>query len=264
MPGEILLSELLEELTDLTGGAAPQIGGVVARATRTSEDVADCALVDAGRLDLDPVEQPAVVEACPRLFPVREAGPERSCLVGPHDAQISQGEVLQILLRLAEVQVEQEFERTDVIQRDELRRPAMLGGDLERNVGQEVVDQLRFRPGDADVRPPRRLCARDQDVLGQACDEGGVVLRLEGSGLAACQEVVGRAFHVGNLGVPEERPVEDRAAPIDHPDQQALRVLGKALKPQDEGVVLVRQDRAVGGPDERQHFDEMVVIVIDR
>src|SRR5882672_1776103 len=77
LPGEILLSELLEELTDLTGGAAPQIGGVVARATRTSEDVADCALVDADRLDLDAVEQPAVVEACPRLFPVREAGPER-------------------------------------------------------------------------------------------------------------------------------------------------------------------------------------------
>src|SRR6202043_4210029 len=97
-----------------------QIGGVVARATRTSEDVADCALVDADRLDLDPVEQPAVVEACPRLFPVREAGLKRSCLVGPHDAQISQGEVLEILLRLAAVQVEQTEERTDGIQRDEL------------------------------------------------------------------------------------------------------------------------------------------------
>ena len=161
MPGEILLSELLEELTDLTGGAAPQIGGVVARATRTSEDITDCALVDSGRLDLDPVEQPAVVEACPRLFPVREAGPERSCIVGPHDAQISQGELLQILLRLTEVQVEQEFERTDVIQRDELRRPAMLGGDLEWNVGEEVVGQLCFRPRDAGVRPPRRPCALD-------------------------------------------------------------------------------------------------------
>jgi hypothetical protein len=100
----------------------------------------------------------------------------------------------------------------------------MLGGDLERNVGKEVVGH---RPGDA----PRRLCARDQDVLGQACDEGGVVLRLEGSGLAACQEVVGRALHVGNLGIPEERPVEDRATPVDHSDQQALRVLGKGLKP---------------------------------
>ena len=111
---------------------------------------------------------------------------------------------------------------------------------------------------------PAAFAPRDQDVLGQACDEGGVVLRLEGSGLAACQEVVGRAFHIGNLGVSKERPVEDRAAPVDHPDQQALRVLGKALKPQDEGVVLVRQDRAVGRPDERQHFDEMVVVVVDR
>jgi NAD+ synthase (glutamine-hydrolysing) len=71
------------------------------------------------------------------------------------------------------------------------------------------------------------------------------------------------ALHVGNLGIPEERPVEDRATPVDHSDQQALRVLGKGLKPQDEGVVLVRQDWAVGGPDERQHFEEMIVIVID-
>ena len=203
------------------------------------------------------------MKACPRLIPVREAGPERSGLVGPHDAQISQGEILQVLLRLAEVQIEQEFERPDVVQRDELGGPAMFSGDLERNVGQEVVDQLRFRPGDTDICPLRAFRAADQDVLGQARDEGSVVLRLEGSGLATSQEVVGRALHIENLGVAEERSVEDRAAPVDHPDQQALRVLGKALKPQDEGVVLVRQDRAVGRPDERQHFDEMIVVVVD-
>jgi hypothetical protein len=68
--------------------------------------------------------------------------------------------------------------------------------------------------------------------------------------LAACQEVVSRALHIGNLGVPEERSVEDRAAPVDHPDQQALRVLGKTLEPQDEGIVLIRQDWRVGRPDE--------------
>jgi hypothetical protein len=79
--------------------------------------------------------------------------------------------------------------------------------------------------------------------------------------LAACQEVVGRALDVENLDVSKERPIEDRAAPVDHPDQQALRVLGKTLEPQDEGIVLVRQDWAVGRPDERQHFDEMVVVV---
>ena len=69
---------------------------------------------------------------------------------------------------------------------------------------------------------------------------------------------------VENLDVSKERPIEDRAAPVDHPDQQALRILGKALKPQDEGVVLVRQYRAVGIPDERQHFEEMIVIVVER
>ena len=69
----------------------------------------------------------------------------------------------------------------------------MFGSDLERNVGEEIVDQLRLRPRYADIRPPRRLRTADQDVLRQACNEGIVVLRLEGSGLAARQEVV-RAF----------------------------------------------------------------------
>src|ERR1700722_5259138 len=127
----------------------------------------------------------------------------------------------------------------------------MFSGNLERNMGQEVVDQLRFRPGDADICPPRAFRASDPDVLGQARDERSVVLRLEGSGLAASYEVVGRALYIENLGVAEERSVEDRAAPVDHPDQQALRVLGKTLKPQDEGVVLIGQNRAVGRPDER-------------
>jgi len=71
--------------------------------------------------------------------------------------------------------------------------PAIFSGNLERNVGQEVVDQLRFRPGDADIYPPRGFRAADQDVLGQACGEGSVVLRLEGSSLPTSQEVVGRA-----------------------------------------------------------------------
>src|SRR3984893_6933924 len=161
LPGEILLSQLLEELPDPATGAAPQTGSIIARAIRTSEDVANRTLVDVGRPDLDPVEKLVVMKACPRLIPVREAGPERSGLVGPHDAQISQGEILQVLLCLAEVQIEQEFERPDVVQRDELGGPAMFSGDLERNVGQEVVDQLRFRPGDTDICPPRAFRAAD-------------------------------------------------------------------------------------------------------
>jgi hypothetical protein len=82
--------------------------------------------------------------------------------------------------------------------------------------------------------------------------------------LAARQQLVDRAFQVRNLDVPEQRPIEDCASPIDHPYQQALRVLGKVLETGDEGLVLMRQDRAVGSSDERQHFDEMVVIIIDR
>ncbi len=204
------------------------------------------------------------MEAGPCFVAVREAGLERSGLVGTHDAQIAQREDLQVLLGLAEVQVEQEFERPDVIQRDELRRPTMLGGHVERNLRQEVIDQLRFRPRDANVGPPRRLRTGDQNFLGEACDERGIILVPQMPRLAARQQVVGRAVQIRNLGVPEQRPIEDRAPPIDHPYQQALRILGKALKPQDEGVVLIRQDRAVGRSDEREHLDEVVVVIIDR
>jgi hypothetical protein len=49
-----------------------------------------------------------------------------------------------------------------------------------------------------------------------------------------------------------------------HPYQQALRILGKTLETRNEGIVLIRQDRAVGSSDEREHLDEMVVVIIDR
>ena len=179
LPGEILVAELLEELPDLTGGAGSQIGGVFARAGGPSKMSPTAPSRYVGGPDFDAVEHPAVVKTGPRLVAVREASAERRLLVRAHDAEIAQSEVLEVVLRLAEVQVEQEFERSDVVERNELRRPTMLCGDIERNVGQEVLDQLRFRPGDADVRPPRRLRAGDQDVLGQAGDEGGIVLRLE-------------------------------------------------------------------------------------
>jgi len=105
---------------------------------------------------------------------------------------------------------------------------------------------------------------RGQHVLGQARDERGIVFDPERPSLAARQQVVGRAFEIRNLGILEQRPIEDRASPIDHPYQQALRILGKMLEPRDESIVLVRQDRAIGGSDEREHFDEMVVVIVDR
>ena len=146
LPGEIRFAHLLEELTDLPGGAAAEIGGIIARAIGPAEDVGDCILVDGQRFDFEPIEEAAVVKAGPCLVAIRETGLERSGLVGPHDSQITQREVLQVVLGLAEVEVEQELERPDVVQRDELRRATMLGGDLKRNLRQEIVGQLRFRP----------------------------------------------------------------------------------------------------------------------
>ena len=47
LPCEIPLAQLFEELTDLAGGSAAKIGGVIARTTRTAEDVRNGSLVDA-------------------------------------------------------------------------------------------------------------------------------------------------------------------------------------------------------------------------
>ena len=146
LPGEIRFSALLEELADLPGGAAAEIGGIIAGAIGPAEDVGDRILVDAQRFDFEPIEEAAVVKAGPCLVAVHETGLERSDLIGPHDTQIAQREVLQVVLGLAEVEVEQELERPDVVQRDELRRATMLGGDHKRNLCQEIIDQLRFGP----------------------------------------------------------------------------------------------------------------------
>ena len=55
------------------------------------------------------------MKAGPRFFAVCEAGLERRGLVGPQDAQVAQREILQVLLGLAEVQVQQEFKRPNVV-----------------------------------------------------------------------------------------------------------------------------------------------------
>src|ERR1700712_1844627 len=146
LPGEIPLAQLLEELTDLPSGAAAEIGGIIAGAIGPAEDVGDCILVDAQQFNLEPIEEATVVKAGPCLSAIRETGLERRGLVGAYDAKIAKREVLQVVRGLAEVKVEQELERPDVIQRYELRRATMLGRDLKRNLCQEIIDQLRFRP----------------------------------------------------------------------------------------------------------------------
>ena len=116
------------------------------------------------RFHLQPVEQATVVKAGPRLLAVRKASAEHGNLVDLHDPQISQGEVLQIDFRLAEIEVEQEFQRENVIECDEVGSAAMFGGNLEWNMIQEVVDQLRFRPGNSNVRSTCCLRGTEKNV----------------------------------------------------------------------------------------------------
>ena len=93
----------------------------------------------------------------------------------------------------------------------------------------------------------RRLAHRDQDVLGQARDEGSVVLRLEGSGLAHAKRS-SAARSTSEISAYRKSVLLKIA-----PRRLTIRIsrhrasLERALKPRDEGIVLFGQDRAVGG-----------------
>ena len=73
----------------------------------------------------------------------------------------------------------------------------------------------------------------------------------------------GRAFDVRNFRIGEKRPVEDGAAAVDHPDQQASGISRQPVEAGDEGVMLGGENGAVGLLYEFQHLDEVVEVIID-
>jgi len=81
-----------------------------------------------------------------RFVGVAEASAERRLSVRTQDAEIAQSEVLEVVGRLPEVEMQQEFDRSRVVERYEAAGAAMLCGKIERNRGDEEVGQHRLRP----------------------------------------------------------------------------------------------------------------------
>lgn len=222
-------------------------------------------MVDVGGTDLDAVQYLAVVKARMRFVGVGEASAERRLSVRAQDAEIAQSEVLEVVGRLPEVEIHQEFDRPRVVERYEAAGAAMFCGKIERNRGDEEVGQHRFRPCGADVAAePRCTGAVEKCGLRQAKYEGGIVLGTQAARMATLDQVTSRDFEVGYLGVLEERAIEDRPSPVDHPDEQTLRILREVAKARGERSVFVGEDLAIRPLDEVEHFHEMVEIVVDR
>jgi hypothetical protein len=76
-----------------------------------------------------------------------------------------------------------------------------------------------------------------------------------------CHQFGCRAFNVGDLGIIEKRSVENRATPIDHPDQQTAGVFREALETSDKGAVFFLKDRPVRPLYEAEHLREVIEIV---
>jgi hypothetical protein len=73
------------------------------------------------------------------LVGVGEASAERCLPVYAQDAEITQSEVLEVVGRLPEVEIQQEFDRSCVVERYEAAGAAMLCGKVEWNRGDEEV-----------------------------------------------------------------------------------------------------------------------------
>ncbi|MGY4445510.1 hypothetical protein ACVWZR_000167 [Bradyrhizobium sp. i1.3.1] len=222
-------------------------------------------MVDVSGTDLDAVQHLAVVKARMRFVCVGEASAERRLSVGTQDAEIAQSKVLEVFGRLPEIEVQQELDRSRIVERDEAAGAAMLCGKIERDRGGEEVGQYRLRPRSTDLTAePRSTGTVEKRGLRQAKYEGGIVLDTQPARMAARDQIASRGFEVGYLGVLEERAIEDRSSPVDHPDEQTLRVLREAAKARGERTMLVGEDLAIRPFDEVEHFDEVVEIIVDR
>ncbi|MDU6727798.1 MAG: hypothetical protein E6471_13975 [Bradyrhizobium sp.] len=222
-------------------------------------------MVDVGGLQLDAVQHLAVMKARTRFVGVGEARAERRLLVGAEDAEIAQREVLETIGRLAEIEIQQKFDRPCVVERYEASGAAMLRGKIEGDCRDEEVGQRRLRPGRADLAAKSgRTGTVEERRLRQAEHEGGVVLGAKTARLATVDQVLSRGLEIGDLLVLEQRAIEDRPAPVDHPDQETLRVLGEAARALRERMIFIGEDLAIRRLDELEHFDEMVEVIIDR
>jgi hypothetical protein len=115
------------------------------------------------------------MEASARCGLVGEARAEVCVLVGADDAEISQREVFEIVLRLTEIKVQHELDRLCIAQRDELTPAAIIMCCLEGDVCEKIFYQLRLGPRGPNISKPCVLPAFDQGLFCVGEDEVGVI-----------------------------------------------------------------------------------------
>src|SRR3984885_7440772 len=133
------------------------------------------AAVDFFGIRFELAKQAAVVEAGSRFGLVGETRAQVCVLVGADDAEISQREVLEIILRLPEIKVQHELDRLCIAQRDELAPTAIIMCCFEGDVCEKIFDQFRLGPGGPNIGKSCVLPAFDQGPFGVAEDEVGVI-----------------------------------------------------------------------------------------
>src|ERR1700733_15950082 len=110
------------------------------------------------------------MEAGARFGLVGEARAQVCVLVGADDAEISQREVLEIILRLPEIKVQHELDGLCIAQRDELTPAAIIMCCFEGDICEKKFDQLRFGPGGPDIGKSCVLPAFEQGLFSVAED----------------------------------------------------------------------------------------------
>jgi hypothetical protein len=115
------------------------------------------------------------VEAGARFGLVGEAGAQVCVLVGADGAEISQREVLEIILRLPEIKIQHELDRLCITQRNELTPAAMIMCCFEGDVFEKIFDQLRLGPGGTNISESCVLPTFDQGLFCVAENEVGVI-----------------------------------------------------------------------------------------
>jgi hypothetical protein len=165
------------------------------------------------------------MEAGARFGLVGEARAQVCVLIGADDAEISQREVLEIILRLPKIKIQQELDRLRIAQRNELAPAAMIMCCFEGDVCEKIVDQLRLGPGGPNISESRVLPAFDQRLFCVAEDEVDVIAFNQRTDKVTVSQFFERAQRIGNLGIAQCAVTEEASAPVDHPDQKALRIL---------------------------------------
>ena len=196
-------------------GATRDIGRVFRGAGRPFQDSVGCGLIGRARRKLEPVQQLSIVETGAGLLCIRETRAERGLFIGTNYAEIAQREILEILFGLAKIQIEQELDRLGVIERDEPLGPQIsiatskLISARKNSISFGFGHDMRTSENPAAFAPWIKITFGRQ--VRNAAKSSTPTARM-----TTPHEITGCGLDVADLGIFEEMPVKDGAAPIDH------------------------------------------------